>query len=48
MSHFYKAMLRGKMTPAAALRAAQIELWKQKLWKSPYQWAGFELQGDWR
>jgi len=48
MAQFYKAMQQDKMKPAAALRAAQIHLWKQKLWQSPYYWAGFEIHGDWR
>ena len=31
---------------AAALRAAQFEMSKQKRWASPYFWAGFMLQGE--
>ena len=34
--------------PAAALRAAQIEMWKRKRLSSPYYWAGFVLQGEWK
>jgi CHAT domain-containing protein len=30
------------------LRAAQIETWKKDLWKSPYYWAAFQIQGEWR
>jgi CHAT domain-containing protein len=37
-----------KLRPAAALRYAQIEMWKTKLWQAPYYWAGFVLQGEWR
>ena len=48
MAKFYKALLRDKMRPAAALRAAQIAMWKQKQWKSPYYWAAFQIQGDWQ
>jgi CHAT domain-containing protein len=48
MKHFYRAMLTGKMRPAAALRAAQIEMMKQKRWATPYFWAGFTIQGEWR
>jgi len=48
MVGFYKAMLGRKMTPAAALRAAQIEVWKQKQRSNPYYWAAFTIQGDWR
>jgi len=34
------------MSPAAALRAAQIEIMKDKRWKAPYFWAAFVLQGE--
>ena len=34
--------------PAAALREAQIAIWKQKRWNAPYYWAAFVLQGEWR
>jgi hypothetical protein len=29
-----------------ALRAAQVEMWKQKQWRSFYYWAAFTLQGE--
>ena len=48
MKIFYQKMLKEKMRPAAALRAAKIAMMKQKRWSSPYYWAAFELQGDWR
>ncbi|CCQ69688.1 hypothetical protein CWATWH0402_3461 [Crocosphaera watsonii WH 0402] len=48
MSRFYENYLSEKMTPAAALRAAQIEMWKQEKWRSPYYWSAFTLQGDWQ
>jgi CHAT domain-containing protein len=48
MKRFYRGMLRDKMRPAAALRAAQIEMWKQKRWNAPFYWAAFELQGEWK
>src|SRR5262249_7678436 len=48
MSHFYRAMERQGMRPAAALRAAQIEMWQQKQWRSPYYWAAFQIQGEWQ
>jgi CHAT domain-containing protein/predicted negative regulator of RcsB-dependent stress response len=47
MSRFYRAMLGNEqMRPAAALRAAQVSMWKEKLWPSPYYWAAFVLQGE--
>ncbi|MEG4584098.1 CHAT domain-containing protein [Microcoleus sp. MOSTC5] len=48
MSSFYQGMLQKGLTPAAALRAAQLEMWKQEEWRSPYYWAAFNLQGEWR
>jgi tetratricopeptide (TPR) repeat protein len=47
MSRFYKAMLgKEKLSPAAALKAAQTSMWKESRWQSPYYWAGFVLQGE--
>ena len=48
MTKFYQKMLKQGVRPAAALRAAQVEMWKQKAWQSPYYWAAFILQGEWR
>jgi CHAT domain-containing protein len=41
-------MLKDGMRPAAALRAAQVEMMKQKRWASPYLRAAFVLQGEWQ
>ncbi|MBA4124096.1 MAG: CHAT domain-containing protein [Acidobacteria bacterium] len=48
MEKFYRRMLKDNERPAAALRAAQIEMWKQKAWQSPYYWSAFVIQGEWR
>jgi CHAT domain-containing protein len=48
MKRFYRRMLQDNMPAAAALRAAQVEMWQQKQWSSPYYWASFVLQGEWR
>jgi CHAT domain-containing protein/tetratricopeptide (TPR) repeat protein len=48
MTKFYEKMLKQGERPAAALRASQVEMWKQKQWKSPYYWAAFTMQGEWR
>ena len=48
MGRFYKAMEQDGMRPAAALRQAQIQMWKQKRWSAPYYWAAFQVQGEWR
>jgi CHAT domain-containing protein len=48
MKRFYRGMLKENLRPAAALRAAQIEMSKISRWSSPYFWASFVLQGEWR
>jgi CHAT domain-containing protein len=49
MKQFYGAMLGSEvLRPAAALRAAQVAMWKSKQWEAPYYWAAFTLQGEWR
>jgi CHAT domain-containing protein/tetratricopeptide (TPR) repeat protein len=48
MSRFYRGMLKEKMRPAAALRAAQIEMLQQERWRAPFYWAAFTLHGEWR
>ena len=48
MKRFYAKILKEGERPAAALRAAQIEMWRQKDWKSPFYWAAFVFQGEWR
>jgi CHAT domain-containing protein len=48
MKRFYQKMLRDGLRPAAALRAAQVSMLKEKPWAAAYYWAGFVLQGEWR
>lgn len=48
MAAFYSAMLDGEQRPAAALRAAQLELRASERWRAPYYWSGFVLHGEWR
>ncbi len=48
MTKFYRKMLVEGQRPAAALRAAQIEMWRTPQWAAPYYWAAFTLQGEWR
>lgn len=48
MSEFYQNMLERQMSPAAALRAAQQTVRENPQWASPFYWAGFTLQGEWR
>ncbi len=47
MKNFYHNLLvSGAPRPAAALRAAQLEMWHNDPEKSPYFWAAFIVQGD--
>jgi CHAT domain-containing protein/Tfp pilus assembly protein PilF len=48
MRHFYQAMVAQGMRPAAALRAAQLQMQRDKRWGSPYFWAAFQIQGEWK
>ena len=48
MTRFYRKMLKDNLRPAAALRAAQIEMLSDRQWSEPYFWAAFALQGEWR
>ncbi len=48
MSHFYRALWRDGLPPAAALHAAQRSLRRDPRYRDPYSWAGFVLQGEWR
>lgn len=47
MSDFYRDLLGPKRpNTAAALRAAQLAIWRDGRWQAPYYWAGFVLQGE--
>lgn len=49
MVRFYRNMLGPeRMRPAAALRQAQVELWRQARTQHPYFWGAFVQQGEWR
>jgi CHAT domain-containing protein len=48
MGRFYRALLEDGLSPSAALRSAQVSLWKEPRWRAPYYWAGFVLQGEWK
>jgi CHAT domain-containing protein len=45
MVRFYRALLAGGRPPGAALREAQISMWRQPAFTAPFHWAGFILQG---
>jgi CHAT domain len=46
MRYFYRFMLKDGLSPAAALRKAQVTMSQQKRWQSPYYWSGFIIQGQ--
>jgi CHAT domain-containing protein/tetratricopeptide (TPR) repeat protein len=49
MVKFYRYLLGQKrLSAAAALRAAQVEMSRDKQFAAPYFWAGFTLQGEWK
>jgi CHAT domain-containing protein len=48
MKRFYQRMLQDNHSPAQALRMAQLDMLQQKRWQSPYYWAAFVLQGEWK
>lgn len=47
MGAFYHEMLVNKLSPAEALRFAQLQVMSNEQWRDPYYWAAFVLQGDW-
>ena len=50
MKHFYHSLRPGggaEITrPAAAMREAQLHVMKQRIWRYPYYWAAFVVQGQ--
>lgn len=48
MKRFYSNMLQRGMRPAEALQAAQNSIRQEPQWSSPFYWAAFTIQGDYR
>jgi len=48
MSKFYDGLLSRHLSPAAALRSAQIAMLQDKRWHNPRYWAAFTIQGEWK
>jgi CHAT domain-containing protein/Tfp pilus assembly protein PilF len=48
MQRFYHGLYHENLSPAAALREAQVQMWRERQWRNPYYWAAFTLQGDWQ
>lgn len=48
MKNFYQTLADEKVTPSKALQEAQIKMWQSGRYKSPFYWAAFTVQGDFR
>jgi CHAT domain-containing protein len=48
MSRFYEGLLSRRLSPAAALRSAQVAMLQDKRWQNPRYWAAFTIQGEWK
>lgn len=48
MKRFYQNLLQKKLSSVAALKQTKMEMKQIPRFRSPYFWAGFTLQGDWR
>ena len=46
MQRFYRNLIRGKASPADALRHAQLATAREAGTSAPFYWAGFTIQGD--
>lgn len=46
MAEFYRGMASDNLTVAAALRQAQIKMYNDPRYRSPFFWAAFTMQGD--
>ncbi len=48
MRRFYRHLYADNQHPAAALHLTQAEMRAESRWRSPFYWAAFTLQGDWK
>lgn len=48
MQHFYNNLIQKRLTPSDSLRKAQLELMQNPQFKSPFYWAAFTVQGEFR
>ncbi|HTQ81468.1 MAG TPA: CHAT domain-containing tetratricopeptide repeat protein [Thermoanaerobaculia bacterium] len=46
MERLYRGLFKEGLSPAEALRQAQISMWREPRYRSPYHWAGFIHQGE--
>jgi len=48
MRSFYRGMVEDKLSKAAALQRAQIEMIRSRELADPFNWAPFVIMGNWR
>ncbi len=48
MTSFYRNIYQEKLSPAQALRTAQLAFWQDPRWQTPYNWAAFAAYGEWQ
>lgn len=48
MKNFYASMADENLTPSQALRSAKIKMMQNPRFKSPFYWAAFTIQGDYK
>lgn len=48
MTEFYRGLSYDGLTPSAALRNAQIKMYRDPMFQSPFFWASFTTQGDFK
>jgi CHAT domain-containing protein len=48
MTDFYASLVNENISASAALRKAQIKMWSDPQYHSPFYWAAFTIQGDYR
>jgi CHAT domain-containing protein/tetratricopeptide (TPR) repeat protein len=46
MENFYRNLFEYKLSPAKALRKAQLEIKKKPQWKNPFYWGAFRILGE--
>lgn len=46
MTEFYRGMAQDGLTVSAALRQAQIQLYSDPRYRSPFYWAAFTMHGN--